>query len=86
MNEQELLRMRRKPTAMKISIIMSGLKHWQIAELVNQVLPEEQKLSEHAVTRIVTERKKPTIEQAVALAAVLSCETADLFSDDQILS
>jgi hypothetical protein len=66
---------------LKLAAVRSGLRYWQIAEAANQHLPPELHLSENAVTRISTNRKAPSPEQAEALASVLSVPVSELFSD-----
>ena len=60
-------------------MVKSGLRYWQVSAAVNELLPPEQHLSESAITRVSTNRKIPTSEQAQALAIVLDCDMGDLF-------
>jgi hypothetical protein len=66
---------------LKLAAVRSGLRYWQIAEAANQHLPPEQHLSENAVTRIATNRKTPSPEQALALSRVLDTSVSDLFPE-----
>ena len=67
---------------MKLAVVAKGLRHWQIAEQANALLPDEQHLSEQAVTRLVTRRKVPTYEQAEAIAKILGgVPVSDLFAE-----
>ena len=66
---------------LKLSAVRAGLRYWQIAEAANKNLPPELHLSENAVTRLATNRKTPSPEQAAVLAAVLGCRVEKLFPD-----
>lgn len=64
---------------LKLAIVASGKRHYDLATETNSVLEPEQHLSEHDITRIVTSRKTPTHEQAEALAAALNKSKRSLF-------
>lgn len=63
----------------KIAIIEAELKHQPLAVAANKHLCPDHRLSELNITQIITERKKPTPEQAEALARVLGCSASELF-------
>jgi hypothetical protein len=64
---------------MKLAIVATEKKHQTVATEANAGLPPEQHLSEHDITRLVTNRKDPTPAQATALARVLGRSTVELF-------
>lgn len=64
---------------LKLAIVGAEMRHWRLAAEANKYLPKEQHFSEQHVTQIVTCRKNPTPEQAVALARVLGRSTVELF-------
>ena len=66
---------------LKLAAVRSGLRYWQIAEAANQHLPAKLRLSENAVTRLATNRKNPSHEQAEALAAVLGVPVEEIFPE-----
>jgi len=66
---------------MKLAIVATDKKHQTVATEANAVLPPEQHLSEHDITRLVTGRMNPTPEQAAALARVLGRSTVELFQE-----
>jgi plasmid maintenance system antidote protein VapI len=68
---------------LKLAIVAAEKRHYPLAVETNDHLPPECHLSEHDITRIVTNRKNPTPEQAAALARVLGCSVVELFPDVQ---
>ncbi len=63
----------------KLSIIAAGIKHQALAIEANRFLSPDQHLSELDLTKLVTSRKDPTMEQAAALSRVLGRSTVELF-------
>lgn len=63
----------------KVMLTAAELTHWQTAISANRILPEEQHLSEHDITRLCCGRKDPSPEQAGALADVLDCPVEEIF-------
>jgi len=66
---------------LKVAIVAAGLKHQEVANQADGRLPPEEHLSEHDITRLVTKRKTPTVQQAAALAEVLGHSPAELFPE-----
>jgi plasmid maintenance system antidote protein VapI len=66
----------------KLSIIAAGLKHKALAAEANRHLPVLLRLSELDVTKLVTNRKDPTPEQAAVLSRILGRSTVELFPAD----
>lgn len=67
----------RKP--FKHAIIDTDQKHFSLAVAANEHLTPDQHLSEHCITRIVTCRKNPCLEQAKALSLVLNKPVSQIF-------
>jgi hypothetical protein len=67
---------------LKIAILKSGCKHGFLASEANKSLPADKHLSEHTVTLIVTNRKRPTPKQARAIANVLKRSVTELFPSE----
>jgi transcriptional regulator with XRE-family HTH domain len=65
--------------ALKLAVVAKGLRYWQLAEKANVMLSEEQHLTEQAVTRLVTRRKRPSAQQAEAIGRVLGVPVNSLF-------
>lgn len=66
---------------LKLAIVAAGMKHQSLAVEANRYLEPEHHLSELDITKVVTNRKDPTPEQAAALARVLGRSTFELFHD-----
>ncbi|NLE42144.1 MAG: helix-turn-helix transcriptional regulator [Lentisphaerae bacterium] len=64
---------------LKLAIVANEWKHQALADAVNRHLPRGLRLSENAITRVVTGRKRPSPEQATALARVLGRTVPELF-------
>jgi transcriptional regulator with XRE-family HTH domain len=65
--------------ALKLAIISAGFTHRELAERANENLAGAQRLSENGLTKIVTNRRAPTADQATALARLLGRSTIELF-------
>lgn len=68
-------------TALKIALIEEGLRNIDLARAVNKTLPENERISENAVTQILTKRRIPTTRQADAISSALGRTVAQLFND-----
>ncbi len=73
--------MQERNMALKIALIEEGLRNIDLARAVNEILPVNEKISENAVTQILTNRRVPTTRQADAIASVLGRTVAELFAD-----
>jgi hypothetical protein len=66
---------------LKLALVATEQSHWRVADAANKLLPEDARLSEFDITRLVCGRKAPSPEQAEALAAVLGCPVEEIFPD-----
>lgn len=71
---------------LKLSIVRAGLKNQDLANLANESLSKNERLTEHAITRLITERSRPTASQAEAIAHVLKRKVAELFDSGEVLA
>jgi len=67
--------------ALKAAMALRGTRYLDVALEASERLPENERLSEVALSRIVTGRKTPSPQQAEALAAVLDCLVEEIFPD-----
>ena len=67
--------------ALKAAMALRGARYLDVAAAASERLPKNERLSEVALSRIVTGRKTPTPEQAAALADVLGCPVSEIFPD-----
>ena len=70
--------MRRRKN-LKLALVEAELSHWRVADAANKLLPEDSRLSEFDITRLVCGRKNPSPEQAAALAKCLSVSVESIF-------
>jgi len=68
---------------LKLAIVAARIKHQSLAIEANRHIVPEYSLSELDITKIVTNRKDPTPEQATALARVLGQSAVELFPEVQ---
>jgi len=67
---------------LKIEIVAVGMRHHEVAALLNLKLPPEHRpLTEHGVTLLVTGRRQPSEDEREALAEVLGKRTWELFEN-----
>ena len=63
----------------KLAIVAAGLKNQQVADRANERLPPHERLTEQAITRIITGRRRPSALQQEALSRVLERPVTELF-------
>ena len=64
---------------LKIRFLESGLRYIDVIGRANRELPENRKLSEPVLSKICTDRLRPSKEQAEAIAKVLGVRASELF-------
>ena len=64
---------------LKIRFLESGLRYIDVIVKANRELPEHRQLSEPVLSKICTDRMRPSVEQAEAIAKVLGVPTSELF-------
>jgi len=67
--------------ALKAAMALRGERQIDVAAAASERLPEGERLSEVAMSRIVTGRKTPSPEQVAILASVLECPVEEIFPD-----
>ena len=58
----------RPPSPLKVAIVAAGVEYWPLAQAANTKLPPEHQMSERTISLLATDKKLPTLEQAVALS------------------
>lgn len=66
---------------LKLAIVATGIRHQALAFEANKLLPAKSHISELDVTKLVTARKNPSVEQAVILSRLLKRSVRQLFPE-----
>ena len=66
---------------LRIQFFEFGLRYIDVIGRANLELPENRKLSEPVLSKICTDRMRPSFEQAEAIAKVLGVPASELFNE-----
>ena len=71
----------RPPTPFKVAIVVAGVEYWPLAQAANALLPPKDQMSERTISLLATDKRRPTLKQAEALAQILRRSVRELFPE-----